>query len=300
MALPTSGTLTLLDIQNEFGGSNPIGLNEYYGAAAGIPTSGAISIDDFYGASSLWTPEQISTRIWLDAADTSTIIKSGTNVSQWNDKSGNNFYATGWNSPQSGTSTKINGKNVIRFDYESERYFSLRGLTSGITASTGVSAFIVFSIENHPSYTGGGLWYAQDYGVSPYPANHFTWSDGYVYDAFGSTNRVQLYPPVLAYPTLYNVVSRTNVRQMRWNGSNSLAYSAGAGHAFSIQGDVYLGLSIWPYTANYYHDGTIAEFIVTDGTISTANRQRMEGYLAHKWGITSSLPNNHPYRNVHP
>ena len=51
MALPTSGTLTLLDIQNEFGGSNPIGLNEYYGAAAGIPTSGVISINNFYGAS---------------------------------------------------------------------------------------------------------------------------------------------------------------------------------------------------------------------------------------------------------
>lgn len=52
MALPSSGPLSLNDIQVEFGGSNPIELNEYYGAAAGIPTSGAIGIDDFYGASS--------------------------------------------------------------------------------------------------------------------------------------------------------------------------------------------------------------------------------------------------------
>ena len=51
MALPSSGALSLLDIQGEFGGSNPIGINEYYGAAAGIPASGTIAINDFYGAS---------------------------------------------------------------------------------------------------------------------------------------------------------------------------------------------------------------------------------------------------------
>ena len=51
MALQTTGAISLADIQGEFGGSNPIGLNEYYSAAAGIPASGAISIGDFYGAS---------------------------------------------------------------------------------------------------------------------------------------------------------------------------------------------------------------------------------------------------------
>ena len=59
MALQTSGPISLLDIQNEFGGSNPISLSEYYGAASGIPTSGAISIGNFYGATAFnplsWT-----------------------------------------------------------------------------------------------------------------------------------------------------------------------------------------------------------------------------------------------------
>lgn len=296
MALPTSGALSLLDIQNEFGGSNPIGLNEYYGAAAGIPTSGSIGIDDFYGASSLWTPEQISTRVWLDAADTSTIIKSGSNVSRWNDKSGNNNYATGYNSPQSGVATQ-NGKNVIRFDFSSGRYFLLRGLTSGITGSTGVSVFIMFRTKTHPDQNGGGLWYVQG-SVSPYPANHFTWPDGYVYDAFGSTARIQISSPNLASYTLYNAVSRNGLRQMRWNGGG-LTYSSGS-NTFSIQGSTYLGVSPWAGVTNYYHDGYIAEFIVANGTISTADRQRMEGYLAHKWGRTSALPSNHPYRYAHP
>jgi len=30
----------MLDIQNVFGGTNPISLNEYYGKVAGIPLSG--------------------------------------------------------------------------------------------------------------------------------------------------------------------------------------------------------------------------------------------------------------------
>jgi hypothetical protein len=60
MTLPASGPLTLAQIQGEFGGSNPIGLNEYYrggayvpnaSTTASIPTSGAIAISNFYGTS---------------------------------------------------------------------------------------------------------------------------------------------------------------------------------------------------------------------------------------------------------
>lgn len=62
MALQTSGTITLLDIQNEFGGSSPISLSEYYRGGSyvpnvsvnnNIPTSGAISLSNFYGGTNL-------------------------------------------------------------------------------------------------------------------------------------------------------------------------------------------------------------------------------------------------------
>ena len=61
MTLASSGTLTLNDIQGEFGGSNPIGLNEYYRGGSlvpnhsntsSIPTSGTIDVQDFHGTSS--------------------------------------------------------------------------------------------------------------------------------------------------------------------------------------------------------------------------------------------------------
>ncbi len=50
MVLQSSGAISLNDIQNEFGGSNPIGINEYYSAYSGIPSSGTISLYQFYGA----------------------------------------------------------------------------------------------------------------------------------------------------------------------------------------------------------------------------------------------------------
>jgi len=52
MALQSSGAISLANVQSEFGGSHPIGINEYYGRADGIPGSGTISLSDFYGKSS--------------------------------------------------------------------------------------------------------------------------------------------------------------------------------------------------------------------------------------------------------
>jgi len=62
MPIPSSGALTLSTIQTEFGGTNPIGLDEYYAGGANVPSgttgtngavpsSGAISISAFYGTS---------------------------------------------------------------------------------------------------------------------------------------------------------------------------------------------------------------------------------------------------------
>lgn len=59
MTLPSSGALSLSDLQTEFGGISPISLSEYYRGAAttenntGVPASGAISLSDFYGAERL-------------------------------------------------------------------------------------------------------------------------------------------------------------------------------------------------------------------------------------------------------
>lgn len=53
MALQSSGTITLKEIASEFSDSAPHGLKEFYSAASGIPSSGTITIKDFYGSSSV-------------------------------------------------------------------------------------------------------------------------------------------------------------------------------------------------------------------------------------------------------
>jgi hypothetical protein len=47
-------------------------------------------------------------------------------------------------------------------------------------------------------------------------------------------------------------------------------------------------------------NGSIVEIAIFPGVMSPAEIQRMEGYLANKWGMRTNLPANHPFRNRPP
>lgn len=47
-------------------------------------------------------------------------------------------------------------------------------------------------------------------------------------------------------------------------------------------------------------DGEVAEIIAYQGDIGDADRQKIEGYLAHKYNLTTNLPSTHPYKTVAP
>ena len=108
MALQSSGPISLADIQTEFGGSNPIGLNEYYGVDTGIPSSGQISIGDFYGATNTpWAPTQSTTltssQSWTVPSGITTVrftLTGGTFVP---------FWTSGWPGSTMGLRFKYNG-----------------------------------------------------------------------------------------------------------------------------------------------------------------------------------------------
>ena len=52
MPITGSGQVSLGDIQTEFGGSNPIGMSEYYGKGNAPASSGEMQLAaDFYGTS---------------------------------------------------------------------------------------------------------------------------------------------------------------------------------------------------------------------------------------------------------
>ena len=74
MALPSTGAISLSDIQTEFGGANPIAINEYYaggtyvpagttGTNGAVPSSGTIDFNVFHGTAAgftYWQQEQSS------------------------------------------------------------------------------------------------------------------------------------------------------------------------------------------------------------------------------------------------
>lgn len=42
--------------------------------------------------------------------------------------------------------------------------------------------------------------------------------------------------------------------------------------------------------------GTLAEIIVVSGALTATVREKMEGYVAHRWGLTANLPSTHRYK----
>jgi len=83
VAVPT-GAAKFSEIQTEFGGSNPVSLNEYYSGGSltkanlgifapnGVPTSGAISVNDFRGA-------QNTSEVWATTITIGEVNIVGTN-----------------------------------------------------------------------------------------------------------------------------------------------------------------------------------------------------------------------------
>lgn len=60
------------------------------------------------------------------------------------------------------------------------------------------------------------------------------------------------------------------------------------------------GWQIGSWGGAVYFSGVFGEVIATRYALPTADRQRIEGYLAWKWGLVASLPANHPYKLLPP
>lgn len=81
MALQSSGVITLDDVQTEFGGSNPIGINEYYrngtyvpSGNPNIPESGTISMQNFYDGVNILSGTLLYDNVWVNATSISQSI----------------------------------------------------------------------------------------------------------------------------------------------------------------------------------------------------------------------------------
>jgi hypothetical protein len=251
--------------------------------AAGVTaSSGDRLLAGVYGdipSVNLWTPAVSVTELWLDASDSSTITESAGFVSQWDDKSGSgNHFPQGSGSAQPTTGTRtLNDLNVLDFD-------GGNSMQRGSLANVGhdfvfAGVWDVDSGRTLFSETGAPqAWNAETTGL-------FTQLDGTMNYSGGEISGATL----VSY-------------DINPTGSNAEAFIHGESQA-SLTLTQFLGNGVARIAANFVGgsnvNGGIGEIIISDDR-SIEARQRIEGYLAWKWGLVASLPSNHPYKNKPP
>ena len=236
----------------------------------------------------LWTPSEITTELWLDASDETTITESLGAVSQWDDKSANLNHATqvvSADQPVTGVNT-LNTLNVIKFN---EQFFDIPSLT-GIKSLMFVTNNLNGSINA---------------AVSPIIATDSV-SDDHV---FVRTNVVD---------TDYDIsIDGASSNSGRASVNGSLTLTSGTNINLGRTDVQNKGANVWyvDFTNAATIDfvarliapgldaqliGDIGELILLTTVPSEADRQKLEGYLAWKWGLEANLPSGHPYELAAP
>ncbi|MFM6331635.1 MAG: hypothetical protein ACKPFE_02605 [Dolichospermum sp.] len=220
----------------------------------------------------LLTPAQISTDLWLDAADSSTIILNGSTVSQWRDKSGNERHATqatAANQPAY-QATGLNGRPTIGFDGTND------ALLSSFSLALPATVIVVFRINAYKSF---GVIYGN--ATTNTLGLHSSNSALYNFDGIAVRS---LSTTLTTTPLMVASTWSSNQIQSHVNGGNAFTFSTSNPN---FTGLVIGDASVGSQTLN----GSISEIVIT-----SANRQLIEGYLAWKWELTANLPDNHPFK----
>jgi Family of unknown function (DUF6288)/PA14 domain/Bacterial Ig domain len=233
-----------------------------------------------------WTPAQIATLTWYDATDTETLwadtartIPATSSVLAWDDKSGNNktIMAASGTEPQTGTTNTIGGLSSLFFQQgDKMNSSSITVPTNGNMAVYMVVDYISKDQERALFKLGGPFMSITGTG------GQYKWN---------TTTLAGTYNDPIVLGAVYD-------------------WAAGQYHVL-VTGGNKLDSS---YTAKSYNDSllllrnnnnaagisaNVGEIIVC-ADITDVTRQKVEGYLAWKWGLQANLPADHPYKNAAP
>jgi len=262
-----------------------------------------------------WSPStDITTVAWIDASDSSNYTVSGSTLTGVTDKSGTYSMTVG-GTPT--TSNTLNSKTVFTFDGSGEY---LQSTTYEAQASSGNHWVIGVFQYNGTDSTQDSFWSYEtngspkrDYAVSSGASNN-TWPGELDLDAL-SSNRIS---STIGNKLDWTGLGGLNINQwyivacyfnktgnqigLRFDGRTN-SFSPVNDYDNSIQTNQ--ELRIMRNRSSQELAGRMAEFFTvadlpgTGGTdLSTI--EKAEGYLAHKWGLTSSLLVSHPYKNSAP
>ena len=262
--------------------------------AAGTSAPRTVTVGKFTG----WSPADLGTAValWLDADDAETITLSEGAVSEWRDKSGNGRHVAqadaarrpvpvGWGD---------GSREAIAFDGTDDFLQGVGSMTTGtyaghfnvIWAASRVGNGGVILTERSSTLVGVSAWTAEGaYYVSSDGANvssNHQISAG-VFGALGAEGGVVSH---LHFPGSRDV--------LYLNGAQQTVLTASASNITGGTSYFRIGRREPPHSYNW--NGTILEIIVLLEFLGSDDRQRLEGYLAHKWGLAGSLPAGHPWK----
>lgn len=259
--------------------------NQYTPVAALAPAASA----------PLWTPLSLGSalRAWY-AFDTLT-GSNGDPQGSVTDASGNGF-----NLSQSGSTrptlaaADLNSKNTLRFTGASSQRYPL---SVAILSGSSVGAFYsVQKVVSAAAANGSPQW-----GTSGNQTYH-PFSDGNIYDDFGSTVRKSCGASTGAL-TAYRIFSCYSAAN-DWKlfidggtGGSSGGTTARFSTATNTVGWAGAGVNLGANASITAFDGWYAEVFYAN---ANTDRQKAEGYLAHKWGLTGNLDATHPYKSTPP
>jgi hypothetical protein len=217
--------------------------------------------------------------LWLDAADETTVIRSGSNVTQWTDKSGNGNNAT----TALGTLSYSNG--IV--------FTGSQAMTTPLSSvMTSQSIFVIASANS------GAL-------MNIIGVDAPTYSNGIQVALNNYLQSVTRYGGTPIMSAAVNV-GGAGVRFLYGvtyiSGGQSFLYLNGSQTSNNVTSPTISGtatVSIGAYRDTAFqerYNGTINEILIYNTILTTDQRREIEGYLARKWGISSSLPTSNTFR----
>ena len=237
-------------------------------------------------------------QLWFDAGDATTVSLSGSNITQWNDKSGNGRNVSQATTANQGTYvTGLNGLKVVSLS-------AGKTYSGGTLTVNGLSNMFIFAVVNNntsqaPTPPPDGLGYGfltwaptGAWGIVEMDAlaNSLGWRFG--------TGQANNQPFALFSPS---VGSNYNLLMVSKVGTAEAAYQNG-----SLLSNYTAANTTIANTSNAFTIGSanatnnIGEILVFTTSLSAAQRQQIEGYLAWKWGLQGSLPVSHPFKTSIP
>jgi hypothetical protein len=247
------------------------------------------------GGGEPWTPTDLSTPsyYWFALNETNTMVLVATNgIAKVPSKGSNtNAMFAGAYYPLV-TNDAVSGLACAMFAGTSQRGWSL---PTYIEVPTNGAPYTFIAAYDRPN--GGApslLWSSVD-PVYGQPAMH--WVDNKIYSQMHAAYRVSsnTYGTGRAILATTGTGIEAGYTVRRTGASVALTAPSASAAATSIR-----SVGFYSAASSRYHSGMMFELLYVPTNLPSTDVEKLEGYLAHKWGFSTSLPTNHPYYNAAP